>query len=59
MIKRITDRLVIVYAVLYAIFAVLLPAWYKRHNADYYAHLGFFVGLVLSAIIIAWEVLFT
>ena len=58
MFKRITGKLVDVYAVLFAIFVVLLPAWYKRHSADYYAYLGFVVGLVVSIFIIAWAVIF-
>ena len=56
MLKRIADRLVAVYCVLFAILFVVLPAAYRRHNADWYAHMGFITGLVLSAIIILWEV---
>ena len=59
MLKRIADRLVAVYCVLFAILFVLLPAAYRRHNADWYAHMGFLVGLVLSAIIITWAVITT
>ncbi len=57
MFKRIRDKLLVVWMVLFAIFAVILPAAYKRHNADWYAHMGFIVGLVLSVIIIAWAVI--
>jgi hypothetical protein len=57
MLKRIADRLVAVYCVLFAILFVVLPAAYRRHNADWYAHMGFLVGLILSAIIILWEVI--
>ena len=56
MLKRIADRLVMVYCVLFAILFVVLPAAYKRHNADWYAHMGFIVGLVMSVIMIAWAV---
>lgn len=56
MLKRIADRLVMAYCILFAVLFIVLPAAYKRHNADWYAHLGFVVGLVLSAIIILWEV---
>ena len=59
MLKRIADRLVAVYCVLFAILFMLLPAAYRRHNADWYAHMGFLVGLVLSAIIITWAVITT
>lgn len=57
MLKRIADRLVAIYCVLFAILFVVLPAAYRRHNADWYAHMGFLVGLILSAIIILWEVI--
>ena len=57
MLTRIADRLVAVYCVLFAILFVVLPAAYRRHNADWYAHMGFLVGLILSAIIILWEVI--
>ena len=56
MLKRIADRLVMAYCILFAVLFIVLPAAYKRHTADWYAHLGIVVGLVLSAIIILWEV---
>ena len=55
MLKRIADRLVTLYCLLYAIFAVVLPAAYKRYGLDWYMRLGFILGLTLSAIIILWE----
>lgn len=58
MLKRIADRLVTVYCVLFALLFVVLPAAYRRHNADYYALMGFVVGLLVSAFMIAWGVFF-
>lgn len=58
MLKRIADRLVTVYCVLFALLFVVLPAAYRRHNADYYAHMGFAVGLLVAAFMIAWGVFF-
>lgn len=58
MLKRIADRLVTVYCVLFAILFVVLPAVYRRHNADYYTYLGFVVGLLVAAFMIAWGVYF-
>lgn len=58
MLKRIADRLVTVYCVLFAILFVVLPAAYRRHNADYYAHMGFVVGLLVAAFMIAWGVFY-
>jgi hypothetical protein len=49
---------VTVYCVLFAILFVVLPAAYRRHNADYYAHMGFAVGLLVAAFMIAWGVFF-
>ena len=59
MLKRIADRLVTVYCVLFALLFVVLPAAYRRHNADYYTHLGFVVGLLVAAFMIAWGVFFS
>ena len=55
MVRQIKDRLVTVYAVTYAIIILLIEE-YRRHNADFYACLGYVVGLILSVIIILWEV---
>ena len=57
MFKRIADRLVAVYAVLWYLLAVVIPAALRRHNADWYARMGYLVGLVLSVIIIGWAVI--
>ena len=58
MLKRIADRLVAVYALLWFLLAVMIPAAIRRHNADWYAGFGYCVGLGLSVIIIGLVVIF-
>jgi len=53
--KRLTDRLVTLYCLLYAIIVVLLPAAYRRYGLNLYMRLGFILGLTISVIIMLWE----
>lgn len=54
MARRMMDKLVIAYAMVFALFALYIVPWYKRHrlDADYWTHLGWLVGLVGSLILI-------
>ena len=60
MLKRIADQLVNVYALIWAIgyccIADPVKRWYTKHrfNADYFAHMGWLVGLLVSIIMILW-----
>lgn len=54
------EKLINFYSLVWAIgyLGVVRPVkrWYRRHrrDADYFSHLGWLVGLVLSIILILW-----
>lgn len=54
------DKLINVYAVVWAIgylwFVAPIRRWYRRHqrDADYFAHLGWMVGLLVGIMMIFW-----
>lgn len=54
------DKLINIYAVIWAIgylwFVVPIRRWWRRNrrDADYFAHLGWKVGLLVSLMLILW-----
>lgn len=54
------DKLINIYAVIWAIgylwFVVPIWRWWRRHrrDADYFANLGWKVGLLVSLMLILW-----
>lgn len=54
------EKLINLYSVVWAIgyLGIVRPArrWYRRHrrDADYFAHMGWLVGLLASILMIFW-----
>lgn len=54
------DRLIDIYALLWAMCWVYIRRpirhWYRRHrnNPDYFTHLGWLVGVLVSIMMILW-----
>lgn len=54
------DKLINIYAVIWAVgylwFVIPIRHWWRRHrrDADYFAHLGWKVGLLVSLMLILW-----
>ncbi len=54
------DKLINIYAVIWAMgylwFVIPIRRWWRQHrrDADYFAHLGWKVGLLVSLMLILW-----
>lgn len=55
--KRITDKLLTIYAVLFGMLVLIIPSWYMRHRTEstYFVRIGFRLGMLLSIIILLLE----
>lgn len=55
--ERVINAWAFLWALGYLYIAVPIWCWYRVHrfDADYFMHLGFAVGLILSVIILIWE----
>lgn len=62
MLKLIANQLVDVYALLWAIgycyISQPIMHWYRRHrhDADYFTHLGWMVGFLVSIMLFIWGI---
>lgn len=58
MIDRLANAYAVVYAIIYLYIAAPVRRWYIKHrrDADYFAHMGWLVGFLVSIMMILWGI---